>query len=194
MRPQHEVAKYVFHQQRYFKQFPGKFKDKCSFISSAGETDHAVSVWVRAHNTFFAPSDPNGPTLAAQDHDWNVAGIVLNINLFSDLPDSTIQSFFVAWAIILLKKKIFEKSSLLRYATELYNQVKETNGGNSQLNKEIPLLVTNGGGYHNVTYASVQISLITLVFQLNKIMFVAMRICPTQSWASKVKRFICILN
>ena len=77
-----------------------------------------------------------------------------------------------------LKDRIFEKSSALRHAVELSNQVKEMNNGSSQLTKEVLLPVTDGGGDHNVTHASVQIALIALFLQLNTDMIVAMRTCP----------------
>ena len=122
-----------------------------------------------AHNASLAPSYPNGPTLAVLDHDWKIASIVSSVNLFAEIPDSSMQSFFGANT---LKYRIFEKSSPMRHATELH--IKEMNNSIPQLSKEILLLVTDGGGDHNVTHASVQASLIALFLQFNTDMLVAM--------------------
>ena len=105
------------------------------------------------------------------------------MNLFTKVPDFTVQSFFGGSSIILLKgfKKILEKLSPMHHATELFNQVKEINGGISQLNKEIILLVTDGCGDYNVTHSSVRGSLMTLFLQTNSDMPVTIRTCPTQS-------------
>ena len=53
----HEDSKYVFHQQRYLREFAVKFRDHWSLISAddkavipVGEPGHAVSTDVRAHN------------------------------------------------------------------------------------------------------------------------------------------------
>ena len=56
------------------------------------------------------------------------------------------------------------------------------------------LLVTNGGGDHNVSHASVQVALICLFFYLDLDMLVAMRTCPTQSWTNIAERVMSILN
>ena len=198
MRAHHEDAKYVFHQQRYFKEFAVKFKENCVFVSSddkalvpVGEPNHAISTGVRAHNASLVPSNPSGPVLASLDHDWKIAGIVTSVNFFAEIPDSGTSSFFSVTDTNTLKDRIFEKSSALRHAVELSDQVREMNNGSSQLTKEVLLLVTDGGGDHNVTHASVQIALIALFLQLNTDMIVGKRKCPTQSWQTWQKE-LCL--
>ena len=93
-----------------------------------------------------------------------------------------------------LKDRIFEKSSAMRHATELSNQLKEMQGGFEEIIKEILILVTDGRGDHNVTHASVRICLIALFLHLNTDMLVAMRTCPTQSWTNMAERVMSVLN
>ena len=63
-----------------------------------------------------------------------------------------------------------------------------------ELCKEILVLVTDGGGDHNVTHASVQVALICLFLYLDLDMLVAMCTCPTQSWTNVTERVMSILN
>ena len=77
---------------------------------------------------------------------------------------------------------------------ELCNQLREINGNSSELSKKILLIVTDGGGDHNATHASVKASLICLFLQFNIDMLVAMRTCPTESWTNIAKRVKSMLN
>lgn len=121
MRSQHEDAKYVFHQQRYFKEFAVKYSKHCTFVSGddkalipVGEPGHAISTGVRAHNASLCPSNPDGPVIAALDHDWKIGGVVSLVNFFAEIPDSGTSSFFTGEAMTSLKDRIFEKSSPMR--------------------------------------------------------------------------------
>ena len=89
---------------------------------------------------------------------------------------------------------MFEKSSPIRHATELYHQVCKMNDYETELFKEILLVVTEGGGDHNVSHASVQVALICIFLHLDLDMLVAMRTCPTQSWTNVAERVMSLLN
>lgn len=82
----------------------------------------------------------------------------------------------------------------MHHATERFNQVKEINGGIAQLSKEIILLVTDGGGDHNVTQASVRGSLMALLLQTNSDMPVTIRTFPTQNKTNVVEQVMFILK
>ena len=45
-----------------------------------------------------------------------------------------------------------------------------------------------------MTHASVQLSLVALLLNLNFDILVAMRTCPTQSWTNVAERVMSILN
>ena len=70
-----------------------------------------------------------------------------------------------------LKDRIFQKSSPLRHGAELTKQIENA--------KPMVLLVTDGGGDHNVTNASVQANLIATFVKLDLDFLFAMRTCPT---------------
>ena len=101
MRSHHADSKYIFLQQRYLKEFAVMFKDNCSFISSddkalipVGEPGHAISTGVHTHNASLGPLDRSGVVIGALDHNWKVAGIVSSVNLFTEIPESSISSIF----------------------------------------------------------------------------------------------------
>ena len=155
-----------------------------------GEPEHAVSTGVRAHNKSLGASDPNTP-ITALDHDWKIAGIIPSVNLFVEIPESSKETFFTGQPTVTLKDRIFQKSGPLRHGTELSGQIKD------RINdfwKSILLLVTDGGGDHNVTHASVQASLVALFIDLDLDFLCAMRTCPTQSWTNLAERVMSILN
>ena len=93
MRGNHDDSKYVFHQQRYFREFAVRYNTHTTLISAddkavipIGEPEHAISTGVRAHNSSLGPSDPN-VAISALDHDWKIAGIVPSVNLFVEIPE-----------------------------------------------------------------------------------------------------------
>ena len=105
---------------------------------------------------------------------------------FFAIPKNSKQSFFSGQPSVVLKDRIFQKSSPLRHGAEL---TKEIENATSML-----LLVTDGGGDHNVTHASVQANLIVTFVILDLDFLFAMRTCPTQSWTNLAERVMSILN
>ena len=188
----HDDAKYVFHQQRYLKEFAIKFRDHCIFVSAddkavipVGEPEHAVSTGVKAHCPSLGPANPE-TVIGALDHDWNIVGIVHSMNLFVDIPKAAEESFFSGKAEVTLKDRIFQKSSSSRHGTKLFDQIWDV--------KPILLLVTDGGNDHNVCHASVQASLVAMFLNLELNFLFAMRTCATQSWTNAAERIMAILN
>ena len=123
-----------------------------------GEPAHPIYTGVHAHNASLGPS--SGAKIGALDHDWKIAGVISSVNLFTEIPDTITSSFFSGTPNVTLKDHMFEKSSPIRHATELYHQVCKMNDCETELFKEILLVVTDGGGDHNVSHASVQVALI----------------------------------
>ena len=169
-------------------------KDNCSFISSddkalipVGEPGHAITTGVRVHNASLGPSDHSGAP------NWKAAGVV-SVNLFTKIPESATSSFFVGISNVTLKDSVFKKSTPIRHAVELYDQICKRVEEEVELFKEILLQVTGSGGEHNVSHASVQVALICLFLFLNLDMLVAVCTCPTQSLANISERVISILN
>ena len=114
--------------------------------------------------------------------------------MFTEIPDTITSSFFSGTPNVTLKDSVFEKSSPIRHATELYHQVCKMNDCETELFKEILLVVTDSGGDHNVSHASVQVALICIFLHLDLDIPVAMRTCPTQSWTNVAERVMSALN
>ena len=109
LRATHADSKYVYHQQRYVKEFAAQFKQNCKFVSAddkamipIGEPHHAVSTGVRAHNQSLGPADKE-TCIEALDHDWRVAGAVASINLYCEVPDTPKASFYGGKAVVTIK-------------------------------------------------------------------------------------------
>ena len=102
-------------QPRYLKEFAVKFSDRCIFVSAddkavipVGESEHAVSTVVRAHNPSLGPANPE-TVIGALYHDWKIAGIVPSVNLFVDVPEAAEESLFSGNAKVTLKDRKFQK-------------------------------------------------------------------------------------
>ena len=57
-----------------------------------------------------------------------------------------------------------------------------------------PVLVSDGGPDHRITYASVQVALLCLFVSLDLDMLVVARTCPYQSWQNIAERIMSALN
>ena len=69
--------------------------------------------------------------------------------------------------------------------TELCIEIKEKrNEDDIKCSEQILFLCPDGGGDHNVSKISVQISLLCLFLQLDSDYLIAMRTCLTQSWVN----------
>jgi hypothetical protein len=89
-----------------------------------------------------------------------------------------------------LKDPIFQPSSPLRHATELYHILLEE----QLVEKPVLCLYTDGGPDHRCTYARVQLSYICLFLALDLDYFVAVRTPPQHSWKNPVERIMSVLN
>ena len=199
LRATHVDSKYVYHQQRYLKEFATWFNRNCKFISAddkavipIGEPHHAVSTGVRAHNQSLGPANIE-TCIEALDHDWKVAGAVASVNLFCEIPDIRTTFFYGGNAAVTIKDRVFEKSNAMRHYTELCAQIREMDDS-LIMKEELLMLVTDGGSDHNISHASVQVALICLFMQLDLDMLVAMRTCLSQSWTNLAERVMSVLN
>ena len=83
----------------------------------------------------------------------------------------------------------------MQHARELGNILQSRYSPNCEaLTESILLLYTSGAGNHNITNASVQISLLCLFPELDLDMPIAVRTCPTQSWVNPAEHCMYILN
>ena len=129
-------------------------------------------------------------TYAVADHNFTKTGIISSVAMICNIPESINGDFYAGKVHIGLKDPIFQPSSPLRHATELYHILL----GEELFDKPVLCLYTDGGPDHRCTYARVQLSYICLFIALDLDYFVAVRTPPQHSWKNPVERIMSILN
>lgn len=131
----------------------------------------------------------NGCKFAVADHDFTKCSVIPSVTLLCETPETIDGSFYQGQVCIGIKDAILEPSSPLRHSTELSKILKQRNS-----NPAILLLYRDGGPDHNVTFLSVQVSLIALFLIHDLDLLTAVRTAPYQSWKNPCERVNCILN
>jgi hypothetical protein len=129
-------------------------------------------------------------TFAVADHDFTKTGIIPSVAMICNIPESINGDFYTGKVNIGLKDPIFQPSSPLRHATELYHLLLDE----EHVNKPVLCLYTDGGLNHHCTYTRVQLSYICLFIALDLDYFVAVRTPSQHSWKNPVERIMSILN
>ena len=97
--------------------------------------------------------------------------------------------FYLGNVFIGIKDAVFEHSTPLRHATEIYNILQS-----QSLMKPILFVYSDGGPDHRLTYMSVKLTLICLFLKLDLDYLCAGRTAPYHSWRNPVERVMSILN
>ena len=92
-----------------------------------------------------------GPSPSDLDHDFHIHGVVPSVTFIVDIPESANDSFYQGQAYACLKDKVLQPSSSLRQCRAHYS-------GDGVVPTK-PILVSDGGPDHCITYASVQVAL-----------------------------------
>jgi len=129
-------------------------------------------------------------TFAVADHDFTKTGIIPSVAMICNIPESINGDFYAGKVHIGLKDPIFQPSSPLRHATELYHILLEE----ELIDKPVLCLYTDGRPDHRCTYTRVQISYICLFIALDLDYFVAVRTPPQHSWKNPVERIMSVLS
>ncbi|CAG8612740.1 7401_t:CDS:2, partial [Scutellospora calospora] len=122
-------------------------------------------------------------TFAVANYDYTKTGIILSITIICNILESINEDFYTGKVRIGLKDLIFQLSSPLRHATELYNILLTEN----LTNKPILCLYMDSDPDHHCTYTHVQLSYICLFLALDLDYFVAVRTPPQHSWKNPVE-------
>ena len=93
---------------------------------------------------------------------------------------------------VCLKDNVTQPSSALHHSTELASLVKANYGEATE--KNVMVMVSDGGPDHRITFVSVQVALICLFMTLDLDMLVCARTCPYQSWQNMGERVMSTLN
>ena len=165
MRSDPPDGKYIFTIFQYLKELAIEFHDNIIMVCAddkavipVGAPDHAIPSGVRAHNQSLGAND--NTVLGALDHDWKLAGIVVSVNFFNEIPEESSKSFFTSKKTVITKDGIFEKSTSIQHMTELCTKIREKHSEDGfKCSEQILLLCTDGGGNHEFLKISTHIRL-----------------------------------
>ncbi len=190
-RHSHVDAHYAAACFRYMREYAIMVKEYCAFIClddkhkiKVGEPNFPVASAERGRQVIVGVHD----SLQAGDHDFTKFGIIPSVSFLFDIPDSIEESWYTGSVFIGIKDTVFEPSSPLRHACELYTLK------SISFTKHVLFLYTDGGPDHRLTYISVQISLICLFLKLDLDYLCAGRTAPYHSWRNPVERIMAIIN
>ena len=175
---------------RYMRDYAIKYRDMSIFVCiddkhriKVGEPDFPVAAVERGWEVIVSLHD----TLAVGDHDFCKFSVIPSVILNVDIPSTIEGSWYRGDVYIGLKDAIFEPSSPIQHATELYNCLIPR-----MENRHILFVYSDGGPDHRLTYLSVQLSLIALFINLD--ILIAGRTAPSHSWANPVEKIMSIIN
>lgn len=190
-RHQHIDSHYAAACFRYIREYAVLVRDYSMFVClddkhkiKIGEPNYPVASAERGRRVPMRVDE----SLQAGDHDFTKFGIIPSAMLVIDIPDSIEGSWYSGSVYVGVKDSVFEPSSQLRHACELYNVIV------SLPSKPILFLYTDGGPNHRLTYISVQISLICLFLKLDLDYLCAGRTAPYHSWRNPVERIMAVIN
>ena len=113
-----------------------------------------------------------------KEYDWSMK-----------IPEGISESCYHGQVFVSPKDTVFEPSSPLRHACELYSVLQSLS-----FSKTVLLLYSDEGPDHRLTYMSVQLSLVCLFLKLDLNFLCAGRTAPYHSWRNPVERVMAILN
>ena len=128
-------------------------------------------------------------TFEVADHDFTKFSIVPSVSFIVQIPETMESSWYDGLVHVGYKDAVLEHSTALRHASELYSiLLKQIE------NKSILFLYPDGGPDHQLTFFSVQLSLIALFLNLDLDLLVVGRTAPNHSWKNPVERIMSIIN
>jgi len=175
---------------RYQREFSIRYREYCTFVSmddkhtiKVGEPEYRVAGVERGKQVLVTSSKK----LAVADHDFTKFSLTPSVSFIITIPDSILGSFYTGRVFVGLKENAFQPSFPICHIAELEGVVLHT------VNDDHPLLLlyTDGGPDHQLTYATVQISLISIFLAL---VLCAVHTPPYHSWKNPAERIMSILN
>ena len=193
-RKNHEDAHYAAAIFRYQRELAVKFRQLSVFMCmddkhrvKVGEPNYPVAAAERGRRVLVRKNE----TFAVADHDFTKFSLIPSIQLSVDIPDDITESWYCGKVFVGLKEGAFEPSSPHRHMTELLDVIQS-----QQLltEKSALFLYSDGGPDHQLTYLSVQLSLIALFLKLDLDYLCAARTAPCHSWKNPAERVMSIVN
>ena len=152
---------------------------------NVGEPNFPVAAAERGRQVIVS----SGERMVVGDHDFTKFSVIPSVIFEIDVPDDISESWYTGQVHVGFKDAVFEPSSPVRHAAELYRVL--TNGGSSA---PVLFVYTDGGPDRRLTYISVQISLICLFKKLDLDYLCACRTAPYHSWRNPVERIMSVIN
>ena len=156
----HQDAHYASAIFRYLKLLVNRYRDLYDLVfmddkhkCKVGEPNAPVAAVERGKAVVVSVE---GKKFGALDH-FTRGSIMPSVPMFCHIPEDIDVSFYLGNVHVRLKDSAFQLSSANRHATELSKLLTQRDE-----KKPILLLYTDGGGDHNLTHISIQISLINV--------------------------------
>ena len=167
---------------RYMRDFALRYRSISMFVCL--DDKHRCQVGEPGFPVIVSSND----TFAVGDHDFCKFSVIPSVALMIEIPETAEGSWYNGQVFVGIKDAVFQASSPIRHATELYQCIVPYIE-----DRHLLFVYTDGGPDHRLTYVSVQLSLIALFLKLNLDVLVAARTVPSHSWANPVER-MSILN
>jgi hypothetical protein len=150
-----------------------------------GEPNFPVAAVERGREVIVSLND----TFTVGDYDFCKFSLIPSVIPLVDIPPTVADSWYRGDVFIGFKDAVFEASSPIRHAKELYNSLSDKMEG-----RHILLIYADGGPDHRLTYLSVQLPLIALIINLDLDVLIAGCTAPSHSWANPVERIMSTVN
>lgn len=177
---------------QYEKEFAICYREHTTFVSlddkhtiKVGEPGYLVAAVERGKEVIVGVKQK----MVVSDHDFTKFSLTPSVCVLIDIPETIDGSFYQGDMYIGLKENAFQPSSPIQHMTELNQILTSQSDDNPRL-----LVYTDGGPDHRLTYASVQISLISLFLERDLDFLCAVRTPPHNSWKNPVERIMSIIN
>ena len=129
-------------------------------------------------------------TLEASDHNFRVASVTPSVNLICSIRNEPLGLFYGGQVYVGLKNSIFQTSNPLWQVVELIDVLHDEFA-------TIPpylVLLTDGGGDHNITFLFNQCILLALFKILDLDILNVGRCAPCQSYINPAERVMSLIN
>ena len=191
-RKSHSDSHYCASIFRYLRDYAVKYRDMVTFaciddkhLAKVGEPNFPVAAVERGKEVIVSLNE----TFLVGDHDFCKFSLIPSVVFINEIPPTCEGSWYIGQVYDGIKDAVFEASSPIRHAAELYNILKSRDDSHPML-----FIYSDGGPDHRLTYLSVQLSLIALFIKLDLDVLIAGRTAPSHSWANPVERVMSVLN
>ena len=163
-RKSHSDSHYCASIFRYLRDYAVKYRDMVTFaciddkhLAKVGEPNFPVAAVERGKEVIVSVNE----TFLVGDHDFCKFSLISSVVFINEIPPTCEGSWYIGQVYVGIKDAVFEASSPIRHAAELYNILKSRDDSHPML-----FIYSDGGPDHRLTYLSVQLSLIALFIML----------------------------